>query len=91
MKTVGIRELKQNASAVIADVVAGEVVTVTSHGRPVAQIAPLAKDTVRGLIDAGRARPAKHRLADLAPTPALPAGTRPLSDVLRELRADERY
>ena len=49
----------------IADVVAGEVVTITSHGRPVAQIAPLAKDTVRGLIDAGRARPAKHRLSDL--------------------------
>jgi prevent-host-death family protein len=91
MKTVGIRELKQNASAVIADVVAGEVVTITSHGRPVAQIAPLAKDTVRGLIDAGRARAAKHQLADLAPTPAVPAGARPLSDVLRELRADERY
>ena len=55
MKTVGIRELKQNASKVIADVVAGEVVTVTSHGRPVAQISPLAKDTVRGLIDSGQA------------------------------------
>jgi prevent-host-death family protein len=91
MKTVGIRELKQNASAVIAEVVAGEVVTVTSHGRPVAQIAPLAQDTVRGLIDAGRARPAKHRLSDLAPTPERRPGTRPLSDVLSELRADDRY
>jgi prevent-host-death family protein len=91
MKTVGIRELKQNASAVIADVVAGEVVTVTSRGRPVAQISPLAKDTVRGLIDSGQARAAKHPLSDLTPTPALPAGTRQLSDVLRELRDDERY
>jgi prevent-host-death family protein len=91
MKTVGIRELKQNASAVIADVVAGEVVTVTSHGRPVAQIAPLAKDAVRGLIDTGRARPAKHRLSDLAPTPEPRPGTRPLSDILNELRNDERY
>jgi prevent-host-death family protein len=90
MRTVGIRELKQNASAVIADVVAGEIVTVTSRGRPVAQIAPLASDTVRGLIDAGRARPAKHRLADLAPTPEPRPGTRRLSDVLRELRDDER-
>ena len=91
MKTVGIRELKQNASAVIADVVAGEVVTVTSRGRPVAQISPLAKDTVRGLIDSGQARPAKHPLSDLAPTPEPRPGARPLSDVLNELRADERY
>jgi prevent-host-death family protein len=91
MKTVGVRELKQNASAVIADVVAGEVVTVTSRGRPVAQISPLAKDTVRGLIDAGQARAAKHPLSDLAPTPGLRPGARPLSDVLRELRDDDRY
>jgi antitoxin (DNA-binding transcriptional repressor) of toxin-antitoxin stability system len=76
---------------VIADVVAGQVVTVTSHGRPVAQIAPLAKDTVRGLIDTGQARAAKHPLSELAPTPASRPGTRPLSDVLDELRDDDRY
>ncbi|MGH9135186.1 MAG: type II toxin-antitoxin system Phd/YefM family antitoxin [Ilumatobacteraceae bacterium] len=91
MKTVGIRELKQNASAVIAYVVSGEAVTVTSRGRAVARISPLATDTVRGLIDIGRVRAAKYRLADLPPTPAPQARARPLSDLLRELRDDERY
>ncbi|MGH8923614.1 MAG: type II toxin-antitoxin system prevent-host-death family antitoxin [Acidimicrobiia bacterium] len=33
MTKVGIRALKQNASAVVAEVVAGEVVTITDRGR----------------------------------------------------------
>ena len=49
MTRVGIRELKQNASAVIAEVAAGEVVTVTDRGRPVAQITPLPSSPLRQL------------------------------------------
>jgi prevent-host-death family protein len=36
--TVGIRELKDSASAIIDRVEEGEAITVTKHGRPVARI-----------------------------------------------------
>lgn len=41
MSSVGIRDLKQNASAVVARAAAGEIIAVTDRGRPVAQLTPL--------------------------------------------------
>jgi prevent-host-death family protein len=41
---VGIRELKENASALIRRVAAGETIRVTDRGRPVARIVPLRED-----------------------------------------------
>ena len=38
MESVGIRELRQNASQVVARAAAGEVITITDRGRPVAQM-----------------------------------------------------
>jgi prevent-host-death family protein len=38
---VGIRELKEHASALIRRVAAGETITITDRGRPVARIVPL--------------------------------------------------
>jgi prevent-host-death family protein len=87
MSEVGIRALKQNASAVVARAAGGEPVTITDHHRPVAQLTPIAATMLQRLIDAGQARPAKRRLADIgSPT----AGT-PLSDALAEMRAEERF
>jgi len=40
MVEVGIRALKQNASEVVARVEAGEEITVTNRGRPVAVLSP---------------------------------------------------
>lgn len=40
METVGVRELKQNASQVLARVEQGESFTVTVAGREVAQLVP---------------------------------------------------
>lgn len=37
MAEVGIRALKQNASAVVSEAAGGETVTITDRGRPVAQ------------------------------------------------------
>ena len=90
MKQAGIRELKQNASAVVADVVAGEVVTITDRGRPVARLVPIRVDPLSELIESGRARPARRRLRDLGPAPRKTANARDLSAVLQEMRADER-
>lgn len=41
MSQVGIRELKQNASEVVARAESGEVIDITLRGRPVARISPL--------------------------------------------------
>jgi prevent-host-death family protein len=37
-KTVGIRELKNNTSRIVERVEAGETITITRHGKPVARI-----------------------------------------------------
>jgi prevent-host-death family protein len=67
MKEVGIRALKQNASQIVAEAAAGEVVIITDRGRPVAQITPLPKSRMQQLIDAGLVRLPTRDLADLPP------------------------
>jgi prevent-host-death family protein len=41
MGTIGVRELRQNASEILREVESGTVTTVTVSGRPVAQIVPI--------------------------------------------------
>jgi prevent-host-death family protein len=91
MKTVGVRALKQNASAVVAAAAAGEPVTITDRGRPVAQLIPLPSTRLEMLRSAGRARPPRCALGDLGEPPARRRGRPPLSEVLAEMRAEERY
>jgi len=52
--SVGIRALKQNASAVIARVAAGETIQVTDRGRAVAEIVPLRRGRLQQLVESGR-------------------------------------
>lgn len=40
MKTVSVRELRQNPSQMLRDVEAGESYTITSHNRPIARVEP---------------------------------------------------
>jgi prevent-host-death family protein len=91
MPEVGIRALKQNPSAVVAEVAAGELVTITDRGRPVAQMVPVAASRVEALIAAERARPALRRLGDL-PAPRRRRRGRPtLSEELEGMRQAERF
>ena len=91
MGKVGIRALKQNASAVVAEAVSGDLVIITDRGRPVAQLVPMATTRVDILLAADRARPALRRLRDL-PTPARRRrGQTPLSEELEGMRQAERY
>lgn len=86
MSVVGIRALKQNASAVVAQAVAGETVTVTDRGRPVAQLTPIPSSTLQRLVDAGSARLPRRDISEL-PAPARgPA----LSTVVAAIRDAER-
>lgn len=91
MGQVGIRELKQNASAVVAAVVAGDIMTITDRGRPVARMVPIRRSRLEELAEAGLTREPTGSVLDLL-RPQHPAdGSRPLSDELRRMRDDERY
>lgn len=91
---VGIRELRQQASAVLRRVVAGEVIEITDHGHPIARIVPLRHSVLDQLVLEGRASEADGDLVDLMDELGLPAvadggGPSP-SRALAELRSDER-
>ncbi|HET6691918.1 MAG TPA: type II toxin-antitoxin system prevent-host-death family antitoxin [Miltoncostaeaceae bacterium] len=88
MKTVGVRALKQNASAVVAEAASGETVIITDRGEPVAQMLPLGGGLLRDLERAGLIRKRRHSAADLpAPLPSQAS----LGDAVRRGRDDERY
>lgn len=87
MAEVGIRALKQNASAVVAEAVSGETVTITDRGRPVAQMTAIPTSRLQALIGAGRARPARRPIHEL-PAPSPGPG---LSGELEAMRSAERY
>ena len=91
---VGIRELRQQASAVLRRVAAGEVIEVTDHGHAIARIVPLRPTTLDQLVIEGRATESVDDLLDVMdelglPQPPAPGSMLP-SEALAELRADER-
>ena len=94
MLTIGIRELRQNASRYLRLVRAGERVAVTDRGALVAYLIP-ATETKSSILDrlaaAGEYQPATSNILDLGPPPPTPEGARPLSEVLEEMRDEERW
>ncbi|HJS49623.1 MAG TPA: type II toxin-antitoxin system Phd/YefM family antitoxin [Gaiellaceae bacterium] len=91
--SIGIRELRQNASRYLRLVEErGEPIQITDRGRPVAYLSPIPAPTSRieQLKASGRIRPAKGSWKDLGPPLKLEPGEKPLSVILEELRADER-
>lgn len=89
----GIRELKQNASAVVARAASGESITITDRGRPVARLTPLEQSTLDRLVASGAARAPRHSLVDYLDTALsieLDADAR-VSAALRDLREGERF
>ena len=92
MKKIGVRELRQNASKYLRLVEAGEVVVVTDRGRPVARLVPIPKDetVLERLTREGRITRGKGSIADLPPPlPPLPGQPTP-SEILAQMREDER-
>jgi prevent-host-death family protein len=96
METIGVRELRQNASKYLRRVAAGESFTVTDRGAPVALLSPPPDDhlSVRDrMIANGELIPAEDptRSAWLEPPLPLRPGETPLSEVLQQMRDEERY
>jgi prevent-host-death family protein len=94
-RSVGIRELKEHASALIHRVAAGETLRITDRGRPVARLVPLHENEGwwDRMVEEGRLLPARRDLIQVLeenpPSPLMP-GERSPYEVLMELRADER-
>lgn len=73
--TVGVRELKDQASSIIDRVEQGEMITVTKHGRPVARIiSATTPPHLAALIAGGAVRPAEDPRY-MPPRPAKLRGT----------------
>ncbi|MGI8728438.1 MAG: type II toxin-antitoxin system Phd/YefM family antitoxin [Solirubrobacteraceae bacterium] len=91
MRSIGIRELRQQASKHLRNVASGETIEVTDRGRPVALLMPVPSGSnVDRLIASGRLVPGEGDLLELG-EPLEPAVGSPLpSAVLDGLRADER-
>jgi prevent-host-death family protein len=92
---VGIRELKVHASALVRRAAAGESITVTDRGRPVARIVPFRDDDAwwDRMVEEGSIIPAQRDLIQVLeespPSPLVP-GERSPYEALMELRAGER-
>ena len=91
MRSIGIRELRQQASKHLRDVERGETIEVTDRGRPVALLVPVPRTgTAERLIASGRMVAGEGDLLELGePLEPIP-GTPLPSKVLSDLRADER-
>jgi prevent-host-death family protein len=92
MRSIGVRELRQNASEYLRLVEAGESVEVTDRGRPVALLVPVPESKLERMIRSGRIRPAEQEGSPLdiergKPVPGEPS----LSELLIRDREDERY
>jgi prevent-host-death family protein len=88
--SIGIRELRQNASRYLRAVEERkETIEITDRGRPIALLTPIPQGSrVEELIASGRIR--RGRRGRL-PSPIAPAAGVPLPSVtLEEQRADER-
>ncbi len=89
MKSIGVREQRQNASHWLRRVARGESFEITNGGQPVALLVPVRAKSWTRLIDAGVIEPAD---GDLLAIPPLRDDEYkgPLSEILEEARSVER-
>lgn len=90
---IGIRELRQHASRYVAMAKAGKRIAVTDRGELVAYLVPAEESgtTFQRMVAAGQVQLAVGNLMDHLPPPPAPPGSRPLSEVLLEMRDEEDY
>ncbi len=88
MARIGLRELRQNASAYIARVQAGEVIEVTVRGELVGRIVPASESSWDRLVEEGHVRAPAGRVSITEIEPVHLKGS--LSRDLEQLRQDER-
>jgi prevent-host-death family protein len=83
---VGVRDLKNNLSRYLADVVAGTELVVTDRGNPIARLSAIdapRHDQLTALIDAGLVQPPRSKTRQ-RPVPLVTAG--PVGELVAEQR-----
>jgi prevent-host-death family protein len=91
MRSIGIRELRQQASRYLREVQRGETIEVTDRGRPVARLVPVPRAGELDELEAsGRLALAQGDALELGP-PLDPVAGAPLpAETLAAMRSDER-
>jgi prevent-host-death family protein len=91
MRSIGIRELRQNASDYLRSVEGGETIQVTDRGRPIALLVPIPMvGRLESLAAMGRLARASGDLLELEPPLAPTADVELPSEALEKARVDER-
>jgi prevent-host-death family protein len=92
---IGVRELRQHASVYIDLVERGYTVDITNRGRLVAQLVPVREpeSPLERLMAAGIIEPAEDPgdLLDVEAGPPVPPGHPTASEILLQMREEERY
>jgi prevent-host-death family protein len=88
---IGIRDLRQDASRVIALVESGATITITKHGKPVATINPPKRSKLDVLIERGSITPAVKKIDLRNWKPAKPYDGPELLQTLLKEREEARY
>jgi prevent-host-death family protein len=91
VRTVGVRELRQNASKILDMVKAGAIIEVTEHGEPVARLAPIKRSLFDEYIESGLIRPAENPNWRPHPDRVKIKGLKTSTEILLEMRAEERF
>lgn len=86
MEPIGIRELRQNASAYLKRVRSGETIVIADRGTPVARIVPITPSGWQQLVDEGKLRPAGGHLGRLGQPVPLPPDAESPSRRLERMR-----
>ncbi len=92
MERIGVRELNQHTSQVLARVSGGETIEITDRGRPVAKLVPVGGDTsaLARLVTSGRAC-GPTTTGPVALPPTLGDASTDASAALAALRDEERW
>jgi prevent-host-death family protein len=94
-RRIGIRELRQHASLYVDLAEKGYTVDITNRGRLVAHLVPASEpeSPLERLIAAGIIEPAEDPgdLLDVEPGPPVPPGQPAASEILMQMREEERY
>ncbi|HEX9270212.1 MAG TPA: type II toxin-antitoxin system prevent-host-death family antitoxin [Candidatus Limnocylindria bacterium] len=91
MKSIGVRELRQQASRYLREVERGYAIEVTDRGRPVARLVPVPRaGQADALLQSGALSPAIGDPLELGePLPPVPGVPLPSAE-LAAMRRDER-
>ena len=89
--SIGVRELRQNASKVLDLVKDGAIIEITEHGVPVARLTPIKRSLYEEYLESGLIKPALNPNWRPTKHPVKIKGGKTSTEVLLEMRAEERY